>query len=122
FSKRTRPAGSEALFERPQIDLVRPRRSRLAMELPVGFDNRLDAEQAILAARFDDARHGFAQALAVDPTIDYHMCNVQAVRPVLPRHALGDRPQSGLRGSKMRVARLAAQARGSAGEDHATSS
>src|SRR5262249_48530774 len=108
---------SEALLERPQIDFMSPRRARLPMQLPIGFGDRLDAEQAVLAALFDDARQTRAQSVAVDAAVNHPVRDMQSVRPILPCHALRDRAQSGFGGGEMRKARLAAQARRSAGED-----
>src|SRR5437870_2039721 len=97
-----RPTWSEALLERPQIDLMRPGRSRLAVELPIGFGDRLDPEQTVLTAFFDDLRPSLAQAVAVDAAVDHHMRDMHAVRPIFPCHALGDRPQPRLGGREMR--------------------
>src|SRR5215470_8816319 len=108
---------SERFLERAQVDFLRPRRSRLAMDVPKGFGDRVDPKQAVLAALLDPRRGELAEALAVDAAVDDDMCDMDAEPPVLPRHALCDHPQSRLGRGKMRVARLAAQAGRGAGED-----
>src|SRR5258705_2037502 len=57
------------------------------------------------------------QPLAVDPAIDDDVSDVETLRAVFPRHALGEHPEPGFRRSEMREARLSAEACGSAGED-----
>src|SRR5262245_61135828 len=83
---------SERFLERAQVDFLRPRRTRLAMDVPKGFGNCVDPEQAVLAALLDARRGKLAEALAVDD----HMRDMDAEPPVLPRHALCDHPQSRL--------------------------
>src|SRR2546423_7420253 len=66
-------SGSETFLERAQIDLMRPCRPRLPMQLPKGFGNRVDPQQTILPAFFDEARQSFAQTVPVDAAVDHDM-------------------------------------------------
>jgi hypothetical protein len=75
---------SEWFFERAQIHLVRPCRALLAMDIPIGVSNGIDAKQAVLATVRRQARHSAEQPVAVDPAINNYMGNVDAKRPVFP--------------------------------------
>src|SRR5882762_4320727 len=88
-----------------------------AVDLPIGFGDRVDPEQPVIAAFLDQLRGASMQSLAVDPAIDDDVSDVETLRAVFPRHALGDHPEPGFRRSEMREARLSAEACGSAGED-----
>src|SRR3954467_10026274 len=83
----------ERLLEGTQIDLLRPGRARLGMDLPIDFRDRLDVQQPVFAALLDHLRRALAQALAIDAAVDHDMGDVNAGRPVLPRHALRDHPE-----------------------------
>src|SRR5262245_11969498 len=108
---------SERFLERAQIHLLRPGRALLAMDIPIGLGDGLDAEQTVLATFLAQGRRPAEQPIAVDAAIDHHMRDVNPERPVLPRHALRDHAQAGLCGGEVRKARLAVQAGGGAGED-----
>src|SRR5215471_8912753 len=88
------------------------------MNGPIDVSDRIDAKQAILSAFFDQGRHSIADAIAIDGAIHHHVCDMDAQRPVLARHALRNHAKAGLGGREMRESRLAAQACGSAGEDN----
>src|SRR5689334_5532342 len=109
---------SKALLERPEVDLVRPRRPRLPMDLPIRLRDRVDAEQAVLAAFGQQLRPAAQQPLAKDAAVDDDVGDMQALRAELAGHALGDHPEAGLGRGEVREARLAAQAARGAGEDH----
>src|SRR5229473_6483639 len=102
---------SEALLERPQVELEGPGGPLLAMDLPIGLRDRVDTEQAILATLRHDLGPRLAEPLAIDPAVDHDMRDMDALRPVLPRHALGDRPEAGFGRREVRVTRLAPEAR-----------
>src|SRR5229473_4694268 len=91
--------------------------SSLAMDLPKAFRDRVDTEQTILAAFRHDLRPRLAEAVAIDPAVDHDMGDVDALRPVFPRHALRDRPEPGFGRGEMRVAWLAPEARRGSRED-----
>jgi hypothetical protein len=40
---------SERFLERPEVDLMRPGRARLAVNLSIDFGDRIDVQHAILA-------------------------------------------------------------------------
>src|SRR5258708_30516391 len=109
---------SELLLEGPEIDLVRPRRAVLPMNLPVRLGDRLDVQHAVLAAVPGGVWPRAAQLLAVDAAVDDDMRNMEPLRPVLARHALRDHAQAGFRRGELRKARFAAQASRGAGEEH----
>src|SRR5262249_54168302 len=112
------PHQLERLLERPQVYLLGPGRALLAMDLPVGLGNRLDAEQTVFAALLHDLRPPAAQAVPVDAAVDDTVRNVQAERPKFARHALRDHAQPCLGGRKLRKACLAAQTTRRPREDH----
>lgn len=87
------------------------------MDLPIGFRDGLDAEEAVVTAIPDRGGSAAAQAIAIDPAVDHDMRDMDAEGPKLARHALRDHAQAGLGGGKMRKPRLAADAGRSACED-----
>jgi hypothetical protein len=101
---------SERLLGRPEVDLLRPRRPWLAVNLPIDLGDRIDVQHAILAALFDDCRSKCAQALAIDATVDDHVRGMDALRSVFARHTLRDHPQTCLGRGELSIARFAAQA------------
>src|SRR5258706_13800952 len=100
----------ETLLERAQVDLVGPGRARLAMDLPVGLGDCVDAEQAVLAALLDDLGATAAQAVAVDAAIDHDMRDMETLRPELARPALREEAEPALHRRERRETRLAPQA------------
>src|SRR5216683_6478917 len=92
------------------------------MDLPIGFGDRINAEQAVLAAFLDQRGAPTAQAIAINAAIHHDMRDMDAEGPVLARHALRDHAQAGLGGREMREPRLAANAGRSAGEDDSAAS
>src|ERR671919_1341042 len=100
----------ERLLERPEVDLVRPCRPWLAVNLPVDLGDRIDVQHAILAALFDYLRSKCAQALAIDAAVDDHVRDMDTLRSVFSRHALRDHAQTRLRRCELSIARFAAQA------------
>src|SRR5713226_2542361 len=111
------PKASETLLERPQVELEGPGGSLLAVDLPKGLRDRVDTEQTILAAFRHDLRPRLAEAVAIDPAVDHDMGDVDALRPVFPRHALRDRPESSFGCREVRVTWLAPEARRGSRED-----
>jgi hypothetical protein len=87
------------------------------MDVPIGFDDRVDTEQTVLATFLDQRGNRIAQPVAIDAAIHHDMRDMKTERPVLTRHALRDHAQSCLGGGKLRIARPAAQAGGRAGKD-----
>jgi hypothetical protein len=51
-----------------------------------------------------------AQALAIDTTVDDHVSDMDALRPIFSRHALRDHPQTRFCRGELSIARFAAQA------------
>src|SRR5262249_9843303 len=113
---------SERLPERPQIDFLRPGRTLLAMDLPIGIGDRIEAKHTALPARFGEIRLTAQQPIALDSAVDHDMGDVNSDRPELPRHALRNQPQARLGSGELRETRLAAQASGRPGEDHGSAS
>src|SRR5712691_6731659 len=101
---------SEAFLEGPQVDFLRPGRPRLAVDLPIGLGDGVDAEQPVGTALLDQLRPAAEQPLAGNAAVDDDMGDMKALRPIVARHALRDHAQAGLRGGEMREAGLAAQA------------
>jgi hypothetical protein len=62
---------SERFLERTQVDFLRG--TRLAMNLPISFRDRVDVEETVLATFLDQGRRTFAQAFAIDATVDHNM-------------------------------------------------
>src|SRR5262245_43839329 len=94
----------------------------LAMDMPEGIGDRLDAEQAVLAPFLEDSGCAAAQALTVDAAIHHDMGDMDAERAIFARHALGDHAQPRLGRGEMGKARLAAEARRGAGEEDGAAS
>src|SRR6266849_2521665 len=90
------------------------------MDLPIGFGDPINAEQAVLAAFLDQRGAPTAQAIAIDAAIHHDMRDMDAEWPVFARHALRNHAQAGLGGREMREPRLATDAGRSAGEDDGT--
>src|SRR5204862_4171486 len=82
------------------------------------FGDRIDAEQAVLAALLKKLRPAADEALAVDTAVDHHVRDMHAQRPELARHALRDHAQPGLGDGELGKSRFAAQAARRTGEDH----
>jgi hypothetical protein len=61
---------SERLLEGPQIDFLCPGRTLLAMDLPIGIGDRIDAKQTVLPALLGEVRLSAQEAIAFDATID----------------------------------------------------
>src|SRR5262249_17767342 len=91
----------EWLPEGTQIDLVRPGGAVLAMDLPIGFRDGLDAEQAVGTAFLQEAGRSAQQSLTRDAAVDHGVRDVDALRSIFPRHALRDRAQARLGGREM---------------------
>src|ERR1700733_11709756 len=87
----------------------------LAMDLPIGFGDRVDPQQAGLALFGDTGGLRSAQTVAVDAAVYHRVRDVDALRAELARHALADHPQASLRRGKVAVGRLAPHAAGRAG-------
>src|SRR4051812_33536 len=60
---------SKPLFERAQVDLLRPSRARLPVDVPIGLGDRIDVEQTVLAALVSQLGRPRSKAVAVDPAI-----------------------------------------------------
>src|SRR5215831_8607188 len=58
---------SERFLERAQVHLLRPGRALLAMDVPIGLGDGLDAEQTVLATVLAHGRCPAEQPIAVDP-------------------------------------------------------
>ena len=87
------------------------------MDLPIGFGDRVDPQQAGLALFGDTGGLRSAQTVAVDAAVYHRVRDVDALRAELARHALADHPQAGLRRGKVAVGRLAPHAAGCASEE-----
>jgi hypothetical protein len=74
---------SKRFFEWTQIHLLRPCRAPLPMNIPIGVSDRVDAEQAGLAAFRGQVGHSAEQPITLDPTIDDNVRDVNPERPVL---------------------------------------
>lgn len=111
-------ASSKALHRRPQVQLQRPGRRVLRVELPVSLGDGVGSEHGvILAVGGHLAHHGSIDLAVYDDVRD-----VYAPRPELPRHGLGQCAQTKLADGERREVRLAAQCRRGSGEkDSATS-
>src|SRR5215204_7480747 len=110
---------SERFLERTQVDFLRPCGTRLAMNLPISFGDRVDVEETVLPTFLDQGRRTFAQAFAIDAAVDHNMGYMDAEWPIFARHALRDHAQASFGCRKMRKSRFAANARRSAGEHDA---
>ena len=74
---------SERFLERTQVDFLRPCGTRLAMNLPISFRDRVDVEETVLPTFLDQDRRTFAQALAIDATVDHNMGYMDAEWPII---------------------------------------
>src|SRR3954470_15301547 len=110
---------SERFLERTQVDFLRPCGTRLAMNLPISFRDRVNVEETVPPTFLDQGRRTFAQAFAIDATVDHNMGYMDAEWPILARHALRDHAQARFGCRKMRKSRFTANARRSAGENDA---
>src|SRR3954470_2689808 len=110
---------SERFLERTQVDFLRPCGTRLAMNLPISFRDRVDVEETILPTFLDQGRRTVAQAFAIDAAVDHDMGYMDAEWPILARHALRNHAQASFGCRKMSKSRFAANARRSAGENDA---
>src|SRR5215213_8958074 len=110
---------SERFFERTQVDFLRPCRTRLAMNLPISFRDRVNVEETILPTFLDQGRRTVAQAFAIDAAVDHNMGYMDAEWPIFAGHALRNHAQASFGRRKMRKSRFAANARRSAGENDA---
>src|SRR6185503_14734218 len=88
---------SELLLVGPQIELERPRATRLEVEHPVGVGERVDREHAVGAELLLDLRRARIDQLAVDHAVDDHVRNVHALRTELAREAVRHRALGSLR-------------------------
>src|SRR5262249_33503952 len=116
-----RPAGissSEGFLVRPKIDLVTPRRARLAMDLPVALRDGFRVQQSVLTELLGDARQCVQEAITSDASVDDDVSDVQTERAKLARHALSHHPKSRFRSRELKETRAPAHASGSAREDH----
>ena len=97
---------------------MRPGAARLAMDVPVVLDDRLDAQQPVGTGLLLAVGHARQQPLALDAAVDDDMGDMEALRPELARHRLDHEAQSALGGVEGGEARPAAQRARGAGEDH----
>lgn len=79
------------------------------MNLPVSLGDRLGLQETIVASFRSELRKSLSQPVAIDPTIDDDMGDVQPGRPELPCHALRNGTQARFRRSKGRKFGSAAQ-------------
>ena len=88
------------------------------MDLPIGLGDRVDAEQAVLAALVDDLGAATAQAMAVDAAVDHDVGYVHALGAILARHALRDHAQARFGGGELGKSGFATEAARRTGKDH----
>jgi hypothetical protein len=93
-----------------------PGRTRLLVNVPVGFGDGLNAKETLLATLIEEARHPANKTLAIDATVDNDVRDMQTEGTIFAGHALRDHAKAGLCCSEMRKAWLAAQACRSAGK------
>src|SRR5262245_66080507 len=98
-------SASERFLEWAQIDLVCPSRAWLAVDLPIGLGDRVDAKQAILAALLEEVRRAPEQPLPIDAAVDHDMGNMQPLGPELARHRLCEHTQPRLGRSTLQIER-----------------
>src|SRR5262249_18485139 len=111
---------SPRLHPRPQIHLVRPGALRLAVQLPIDLRDRLGIENAATILERRALGKIAADEFSIDGAVDHHVCDVDALGPQLPRHALGQRAQRVLRPRECREARATAHTcRGAREQDRA---
>lgn len=73
-------AASKRFLVGPQIDFMGPGRALLAMDLPVGFGDRIDPEQTVVAALGGELRRAAQEALACDAAVDDDMRDMKSPR------------------------------------------
>src|SRR5262249_44809563 len=96
---------SELLDPRAQIEFLRPRAARLAMQCDISARYGLGLQQRVRAALRADLR----VTGRVDLTVDDHVRHVNSFRAQLPRQALRHGTQRELRRGEIRKARAASQ-------------
>lgn len=107
---------SEILFPRPQIEFHCPGTAVLMMQNPVGIGDGLDIEEAIGSVLFLKLWGAGKQTFPFNAAVNDGMGHVNALRPELPRKALGQSTQTCLGNREGRVVGLAAQRAAGAGE------
>src|SRR5437016_14566126 len=93
-------------LERPEVDLLRPGGPMLAMDVPVRFGDRIDAEHAVLAALGGAFGVAGADAIAIDRAVDDDMRDMDAGGAEVAGHALRDGALARLGRGAIRVAGL----------------
>src|SRR5262245_9655453 len=81
----------ERFAVRPEVEFLGPGGALLGVQMPVGVGDRVDPEQAVLTALGGKLRGAVQQALTGDAAVDHDVCDMQARRTELARHALRHR-------------------------------
>src|SRR5882724_5647606 len=109
-------ANSERLLVRTQVEFMSPRTAMLLMQLPISFCDGVGIQQPVAARACSEFRSGRSEALAVYAAIDHHMRDVNSLRSVFSRDALGQGPQACLRRSERNERPTTAKRGGGTGE------